>query len=159
MTFTHIDEQGRPAMVDVGDKQVTARVAAARAILDLPPAVAEQLVEGEISSPKGPVFSTAILAGVQAAKKTPDLIPLCHLVPLDDVSVEITPSEDGRELVVDCRAKATHKTGVEMEALTGATMAALTIYDMTKALSRDVVVREVRLMEKSGGKDDFRREG
>ena len=120
--------------------------------------VAEQLVEGEIASPKGPVFSTAILAGIQAAKKTPDLIPLCHVVPLDDVSVEITPSEDGRELVVDCRAKATHKTGVEMEALTGATMAALTIYDMTKALSRDVVVREVRLMEKSGGKDDFRRE-
>ena len=158
MTFTHIDEQGRPAMVDVGDKQVTARVAAARAIVDLPPAVAELLVEGEISSPKGPVFSTAILAGIQAAKKTPDLIPLCHVVPLDDVSVEITPSEDGRELVVDCRAKATHKTGVEMEALTGATMAALTIYDMTKALSRDVVVREVRLMEKSGGKDDFRRE-
>ncbi len=158
MTLTHIDEQGRPAMVDVGDKQVTVRVAAARAILDLPPAVAEQLVEGEIASPKGPVFSTAILAGVQAAKKTPDLIPLCHVVPLDDVSVEITPSEDGRELVVDCRAKATHKTGVEMEALTGATMAALTIYDMTKALSRDVVVREVRLMEKSGGKDDFRRE-
>ena len=158
MTLTHIDEQGRPAMVDVGDKQVTARVAAARAILDLPTVVAEQLVEGEIASPKGPVFSTAILAGIQAAKKTPDLIPLCHVVPLDDVSVEITPSEDGRELVVDCRAKATHKTGVEMEALTGATMAALTIYDMTKALSRDVVVREVRLMEKSGGKDDFRRE-
>lgn len=158
MTFTHIDEQGRPAMVDVGDKQATARVAVARAILDLPPVVAELLVEGEISSPKGPVFSTAILAGVQAAKKTPDLIPLCHVVPLDGVSVEITPSEDGRELTIDCRAKATHKTGVEMEALTGAMMAALTIYDMTKALSREVVVREVRLMEKSGGKDDFRRE-
>lgn len=159
MTFTHLDEQGKPTMVDVGDKQATARVAAARAILDLPPAVAELLDEGEISSAKGPVFSTAILAGIQAAKKTPDLIPLCHVVPLDEVSVKITPSEDGRELVVDCRAKATHKTGVEMEALTGATMAALTIYDMTKALSRDIVVREVRLMEKSGGKDDFRREG
>lgn len=159
MTFTHLDEQGKPTMVDVGDKRPTTRVAAARAILDLPPAVAELLVGGEISSPKGPVFSTAILAGIQAAKKTPDLIPLCHVVPLDDVSVEITPSEDGRELVVDCRAKATHKTGVEMEALTGATMAALTIYDMTKALSREIVVREVRLMEKSGGKDDFRREG
>ena len=101
---------------------------------------------------------TAILAGIQAAKKTPDLIPLCHVVPLDEVSVKITPSEDGRELVVDCRAKATHKTGVEMEALTGATMAALTIYDMTKALSREIVVREVRLMEKSGGKNDFRHE-
>lgn len=159
MTFTHLDEQGKPTMVDVGDKQATARVATARAILDLPPAVAELLDEGEISSTKGPVFSTAILAGIQAAKKTPDLIPLCHVVPLDEVSVKITPSEDGRELVVDCRAKATHKTGVEMEALTGATMAALTIYDMTKALSRDIVVREVRLMEKSGGKEDFRREG
>ena len=158
MTFTHLDEQGKPTMVDVGDKRPTARVATARAILDLPLAVAELLDEGEISSAKGPVFSTAILAGIQAAKKTPDLIPLCHVVPLDEVSVKITPSEDGRELVVDCRAKATHKTGVEMEALTGATMAALTIYDMTKALSRDIVVREVRLMEKSGGKDDFRRE-
>jgi cyclic pyranopterin phosphate synthase len=77
---------------------------------------------------------------------------------LDDVSVEVTPGEDGRELVVICRAKAEHKTGVEMEALTGVTVAALTIYDMTKALSRDVVVREIRLMEKSGGKNDFRRE-
>ena len=158
MTFTHIDKEGRPSMVNVGDKRVTTRAATARAILDLPPSVAQLLIEGEIPSPKGPVFSTAILAGIQAAKKTPDLIPLCHLVPLDEVSVEITPNEDGRKIIVDCRAKATHRTGVEMEALTGATMAALTIYDMTKALSRDVVVREVRLMEKSGGKDDFRRE-
>ncbi len=145
-------------MVDVGDKQTTTRVAVARATLDLPPEVAERLVEGDITTAKGSVFSTAILAGIQAAKKTPQLIPLCHVVPLDDVSVEVTPGEDGRELVVICRAKAEHKTGVEMEALTGATVAALTIYDMTKALSRDVVVREIRLMEKSGGKNDFRRE-
>ena len=145
-------------MVDVGDKQTTTRVAVARATLDLPPEVAERLAEGDITTAKGSVFSTAILAGIQAAKKTPQLIPLCHVVPLDDVSVEVTPGEDGRELVVICRAKAEHKTGVEMEALTGATVAALTIYDMTKALSRDVVVREIRLMEKSGGKNDFRRE-
>ncbi len=145
-------------MVDVGDKQTTTRVAVARATLDLPPEVAERLVEGDITTAKGSVFSTAILAGIQAAKKTPQLIPLCHVVPLDDVSVEVTPGEDGRELVVICRAKAEHKTGVEMEALTGVTVAALTIYDMTKALSRDVVVREIRLMEKSGGKNDFRRE-
>ncbi|MBO94875.1 MAG: cyclic pyranopterin monophosphate synthase MoaC [Opitutales bacterium] len=158
MEFTHIDEKGRPTMVDVGDKQTTTRVAVARATLDLPPEVAERLVEGDITTAKGSVFSTAILAGIQAAKKTPQLIPLCHVVPLDDVSVEVTPGEDGRELVVICRAKAEHKTGVEMEALTGATVAALTIYDMTKALSRDVVVREIRLMEKSGGKNDFRRE-
>ena len=158
MEFTHIDEKGRPTMVDVGDKQTTTRVAVARATLDLPPEVAERLVEGDITTAKGSVFSTAILAGIQAAKKTPQLIPLSHVVPLDDVSVEVTPGEDGRELVVICRAKAEHKTGVEMEALTGATVAALTIYDMTKALSRDVVVREIRLMEKSGGKNDFRRE-
>ena len=157
MKLSHIDEQGRPSMVDVGDKKTTERIAVARATLELPPAVSDLLLDGEISAPKGPVFSTAILAGIQAAKKTSDLIPLCHVIPLDSVTVEVTPSNDGRELVVDCRANAMHKTGVEMEALTGATIAALTIYDMTKALSRDIVIRGVRLIEKSGGKNDFSR--
>ena len=156
MALTHLDEQGRPNMVDIGEKQPTARTAIARAIVTLPPEVARELSSGEISTPKGAVLSTAVLAGIQAAKRTPELIPLCHVVPLDDVSVEITPSEDGRQLVVNCQAKATHKTGVEMEAMTGAAIAALTIYDMTKALSRDIVVQEVRLIEKKGGKNDFK---
>ena len=159
MALTHLDKEGRPAMVDVGDKRSTNRTAVARAVLHLPPEVTKALSKGEIATPKGPVFATASLAGIQAAKKTPDLIPLCHVVPLDDVSVEITPKKNGRELVVNCRARANHKTGVEMEALTGATVAALTIYDMTKALSKDIVVREIRLIEKFGGKSDYRLEG
>ena len=158
MALTHLDKEGRPTMVDVGDKPSTNRTAIARAVLRLPPEVTQALSKGDIATPKGPVFATAVLAGIQAAKKTPDLIPLCHVVPLDDVSVEITPQKDGRELVVNCRTKASHKTGVEMEAITGATVAALTIYDMTKALSRDVVVREIRLIEKRGGKSDYHHE-
>lgn len=144
-------------MVDVGKKPVTFRTALARAIVDLPTEVTEQLVEGEVSTPKGPVFSTAILAGIQAAKKTPNLIPLCHVVPLDEVSVTVTPNQDGSSLAVDCSVKAHHKTGVEMEALTGAVVAALTIYDMTKALSKDIVIADVRLLEKTGGKTDLLR--
>lgn len=144
-------------MVDVGKKSVTFRTAMARAIIDLPAEVTEQLSEGDISTAKGPVFSTAILAGIQAAKKTPDLIPLCHVIPLDDVSVTITPNKDGCSLAVDCSVTANHKTGVEMEALTGAAVAALTIYDMTKALSKDIVISDVRLLEKTGGKNDIHR--
>jgi|TARA_Y100000588_G_scaffold91529_1_gene98848 cyclic pyranopterin phosphate synthase len=158
MALTHLDEDGRPSMVDVGKKEITSRTAHAQAIVDLPEIVSCQLSDDEIHSPKGPVFSTAILAGIQAAKKTPDLIPLCHTVPLNDATICVTPNENARELKVDCKVSACHQTGVEMEALTGATIAALTIYDMTKALSRDVVIRSVRLMEKTGGKQDFRRE-
>ena len=156
MAFTHLDKQGRPTMVDVGAKPLTERMAIARAIVSLPPEVANKLSKGDISTTKGAVFSTAVLAGIQAAKRTPELIPLCHMVPLDDVSVEIKPKDDGRQLVIDCQAKATHKTGVEMEAMIGASITALTIYDMTKALSRDIVVEEVRLIEKKGGKSDFK---
>ena len=158
MTLTHLDEDGRPSMVDVGKKEITARTAHAQVIVDLPEIVSIQLSDAEIHSPKGPVFSTAILAGIQAAKKTPDLIPLCHTVPLNDVTICVTPSKNSRELQVDCRVKACHQTGVEMEALTGAAIAALTIYDMTKALSRNIVIRDVRLMEKTGGKQDFHRD-
>ncbi|MFP6900977.1 MAG: cyclic pyranopterin monophosphate synthase MoaC [Opitutales bacterium] len=157
MSLTHLDEQGLPSMVDIGKKSATFRTAIARAIVDLPIEVSEQLVEGDISTAKGPVFSTAILAGIQAAKKTSDLIPLCHVIPLDEVNVKVTPDKDGRKLAVDCLVKAHHKTGVEMEALTGAVIAALTIYDMTKALSKDIVVEDVRLLEKTGGKNDLLR--
>ena len=155
-SFTHIDEQGNPSMVDVGAKKTTQREARAQTTLSLPAEVSERLQNEEIHTKKGPVFQTAILAGIMAAKKTSDLIPLCHPLPLDTCSVDIEPQGDG-EIIVTCTARTSAKTGVEMEALTGASVAALTIYDMCKAFSHDIVIRETQLMEKSGGKSDFKR--
>jgi cyclic pyranopterin phosphate synthase len=142
-------------MVDVGAKAVTQREAHARSIVVLPEAVLVALDGDEIRSKKGPVFATAIIAGVMAAKKTHDLIPFCHPLGLD--SCDIAIALDGDRAVIDCRCKVTHKTGVEMEALTGASVAALTVYDMCKALSHDIVISETRLMMKTGGKEDFHR--
>lgn len=142
-------------MVDVGGKAVTRRSAHAVAVVALPPAVASLLSGGEILSAKGPVFHTASLAGVMGAKRTAELIPLCHPIRIDDVKVEVEMR--GADVVVHCRVRATDRTGVEMEALAGATVAALTIYDMCKAVSHDIVIREVRLLEKTGGKKDYRR--
>ncbi len=157
--LSHVNSQLQPAMVDVGGKAVTARTAHARAIVHLPAALAALLVDDELMSKKGPVFQTAILAGVMGAKKTSDLIPLCHPLALENCQVEIVPrapAPDGsREVEVHCRASLHGKTGVEMEALTGATVAALTIYDMGKAVSHDIAIREVRLLEKTGGKSDY----
>ena len=144
-------------MVDVGDKAVTSREAHARTVVVLPGEVLAVLDGDEIQSKKGPVFATAIIAGVMAAKKTHDLIPFCHPLGLDNCAVAITM--DGNRAVIDCRCKVTHKTGVEMEALTGASVAALTVYDMCKALSHDIVIAETRLMMKTGGKQDFHRGG
>ena len=155
-SFTHIDEQGNPSMVDVGAKETTQREARAQTTVSLPAEVFERLQNEEIHTKKGPVFQTAILAGIMAAKKTSDLIPLCHPLPLDTCSVDIEPQGDG-EIIVTCTARTSAKTGVEMEALTGASVAALTIYDMCKAFSHDIVIRETKLMEKSGGKSDFKR--
>ena len=155
--LSHVDDRNRPAMVDVGDKAVTAREAHARAVVVLPREVLAALEGDEIQSKKGPVFATAIIAGVMAAKKTHELIPFCHPLGLDNCDVAITM--DGDRAVIDCRCKVTHKTGVEMEALTGASVAALTIYDMCKALSHDIVISETRLMMKTGGKKDFHRDG
>jgi cyclic pyranopterin phosphate synthase len=143
-------------MVDVSDKQETKRAAHAVAVVSLPPEVAAQISGDEIETKKGPVFATAIIAGVMAAKKTHELIPFCHPLGLDSCKIAITM--DGNDAVIDCRCKVTHKTGVEMEALTGASVAALTVYDMLKALSHDMVIRETRLISKSGGKQDFRRD-
>ena len=153
--LSHIDDRNRPTMVDVSDKAATDREAHAQSVVILPDAVLAALEDDEIICKKGPVFSTAIIAGVMAAKKTHELIPFCHPLGLDncDISIAIT----GDRAVIDCRCKITHKTGVEMEALTGASVAALTIYDMCKALSHDIVIGETRLMMKSGGKKDFRR--
>lgn len=156
-TFTHLDASGNPAMVDVGEKSVTRRSARARAIVLLPDVVLAHFETGDIRTKKGSVFQTAIIAGVMAAKRTGELIPLCHPLGLDNCRIEISLNEL-REVVVDCMATITAKTGVEMEALTGASVAALTIYDMCKALSHDIVIREIKLMEKTGGKRDFRRE-
>lgn len=153
--LSHVDDRNRPAMVDVGDKAVTAREAHARSIVVLPEAVLVALDGDEIRSKKGPVFATAIIAGVMAAKKTHELIPFCHPLGLDNCDVAI--ALDGDRAVIDCRCKVTHKTGVEMEALTGASVAALTVYDMCKALSHDIVISETRLMMKTGGKEDFHR--
>ncbi len=155
--FSHLDAAGNPSMVDVGAKPVSRRSARARAIVVLPAAVLEKLEGNELRMPKGPVFQTAIIAGVMAAKRTGDLIPLCHPLGLENCQVEIF-FNDRKEVVVDCTAVLTAKTGVEMEALTGASVAALTIYDMCKALSHDIVIKEIKLMEKTGGKRDFKRD-
>jgi cyclic pyranopterin monophosphate synthase len=156
MTLSHIDRDNRPAMVDVSGKTPTPREAHARSVVEFPAAVAERFVDGDIRTAKGPVFATAIVAGVMAAKKTHDLIPFCHPVGLDDCKISIELDERQRA-VVDCVCKVTHRTGVEMEALTGASIAALTIYDMCKALSHEITIAETRLIAKSGGKKDYRR--
>jgi len=155
--LSHIDSDNRPAMVDVGHKNVTSREAHARSIVVFPADVASRFADGDIRTAKGPVFATAIIAGVMAAKKTHELIPFCHPLGLDNCDIRIELDADKRA-VIDCRCKVTHKTGVEMEALTGASVAALTIYDMCKALSHDIAIVETRLMSKSGGKQDFRRD-
>lgn len=155
--LTHIDDQGRANMVDVSEKAITRRTARARSIVSLPAEVLAQLVNGDIQAPKGPVFQTAILAGIMAAKKTGELIPLCHPLGMDNCHIDIR-LDDNNEVVIDCTASITAKTGIEMEALTGASVAALTIYDMCKAMSHDIVIKEIKLMEKTGGKRDFKRD-
>ncbi|HWK75214.1 MAG TPA: cyclic pyranopterin monophosphate synthase MoaC [Povalibacter sp.] len=151
--FTHIDPQSRPTMVDVGDKAITKRTATAETRVRFPAQVAEALRTQGFSTAKGPVFHTAIIAGVMAAKRTHELIPFCH--PLGIENCKIAIDMDGDEALIRCTVSVTHKTGVEMEALTGASVAALTIYDMCKALSHDMVIAQTRLVEKRGGKSDI----
>jgi cyclic pyranopterin phosphate synthase len=153
-SFTHI-EKNRPHMVDVAEKRNSHRTAMAQAVVVLPQGVADNLVEKDFHLPKGPVFQTAILAGIMAAKKTADLIPLCHTIPIDNVEVDIEMKNNCA--VITSRVKTVGKTGVEMEALTAASVAALTIYDMCKALSHDIAIGSVQLLEKTGGKSDFQR--
>ena len=154
--ITHIDKQGNPTMVDVSEKKVTLRTAKARSIIVLPTEVLTQIAEGELQTKKGPVFNTAIIAGIMAAKKTGDLIPLCHPLGLDNCNINIHINQE-QEVVIDCTASLSAKTGVEMEALVGASIAALTIYDMCKAMSHDIVIKETKLISKTGGKNDFKR--
>lgn len=156
--LSHIDSDNRPTMVDVSHKSATLREAHARAVVAFPESLAIRIANGDIHTAKGPVFATAIVAGVMASKKTHELIPFCHPIGLD--SCKVTIELDGRNrAVVDCVCKVNHRTGVEMEALTGASIAALTIYDMCKALSHEITIAETRLISKTGGKEDYRRDG
>jgi cyclic pyranopterin phosphate synthase len=155
--FTHIDKEGKVAMVHVGEKTATRRTATARSVVNLPPEVLEQLSGNDIITKKGSVFGTAILAGIMAAKKTGELIPLCHTLGLEDCKINISFNQD-QELIIDCTTSITAKTGIEMEALVGVSIAALTVYDMCKALSHDIVIKETKLISKTGGKRDFNRE-
>ena len=155
MKPTHLDAEGAPRMVDVGDKPITARRAVAEASLRMRPEVLAAILDA--GGPKGDVLVVARLAGVAAAKRTAELIPLAHPIPLDVVEVEPATDRDAGTLTFRAEVRATARTGVEMEALTAAAVAALTAYDMAKALQRDIVIERVRLLEKSGGRSgDFR---
>ncbi|MDP2360477.1 MAG: cyclic pyranopterin monophosphate synthase MoaC [bacterium] len=157
--LSHLDPDGRPAMVDVGGKPVTARRALAEGRVRLPAAVAALLRDGELDSPKGPVLHTAILAGTMAAKRTAELIPLCHPLPLERVrlSIQVEAGDEGCAVaLLRCEAALHGRTGVEMEALTGVAVAALTIVDMCKALSHELVIDGIRLLEKEGGRRTVR---
>lgn len=153
--FTHIDATGNPAMVDVSEKKITRRTARAQATVHVGKKIIGAIRNNELITKKGPVFQTSIIAGVMGAKKTADLIPFCHPIGLDDCKISITVKKE--KIVIDATAVVTAKTGVEMEAMTAASIAALTVYDMCKALSHDIVIEEVKLMEKTGGKKDFKR--
>lgn len=141
-------------MVDVSGKDVTARVATAQTKVILPAAVKAVLLEGEIQSKKGPVLQTAIIAGVMAAKKTHELIPFCHPLSIENCKIDIN-IDSNQNLTITCECKVHGKTGIEMEALTGASVAALTVYDMCKALSHEIVISETQLIAKSGGKSTY----
>ena len=144
-------------MVDVSGKDRTRRTAHAQSRVRVADEIVLLVSNDEIASKKGPVFATAIIAGVMAAKRTHELIPFCHPLGLEDCKLAIVV--EGNDVVIDCHCTVQHKTGVEMEALTGASVAALTIYDMLKAVSHDIVIRDTRLMAKTGGKQDYHREG
>ena len=151
--LSHVDEQGQPRMVDVGAKQVSRRTATAESRVRFPATVAAALREQGFATAKGPVFQTAIIGGVMAAKRTHELIPFCHPLGLEQCDIRIVMN-DADEAVIQCTTGVQHKTGVEMEALVGASIAALTIYDMCKALSHDLTIVETRLLAKHGGKRD-----
>ena len=153
MTFTHLDTNLHPSMVDVGDKAPTKRSATAEARVRFPSTVAAALRDSGLRSAKGPIFDTAIVAGIMGAKRTHELIPFCHPLGLENCRIDI--AFEGDTAVIRCAVTVHHKTGVEMEALTGASIAALTVYDMCKALSHGIVIGDIRLLAKTGGKRDY----
>ena len=148
--LTHLDSQGRAQMVDVGDKAISQRVATAEAVVTMLPGTLAMITEGKHK--KGDVFAVARIAGIQAAKKCPDLIPLCHPLMLSSVNVDLEADEANSQVLIKATCKLAGQTGVEMEALTAASVAALTIYDMCKAVDKGMTISQVRLLEKSGGK-------
>jgi len=153
--LTHIDESGGVRMVDVSDKAVTERKAVAVSSVTFPPDVFAILKEGDFQTKKGSLIQTAIIAGIGGVKRTSELIPLCHNIPIEKADVSIVAEEN--VLNISCEVKTTGKTGVEMEALTGASLAALCIYDMCKALSQQMTIGPTYLQEKTGGKNDYRK--
>jgi cyclic pyranopterin phosphate synthase len=156
--LTHLNEQGEARMVDVTSKSVTEREAVAAATVRMAPETLAMIVDGE--HPKGDVLAVARIAGIMAAKKTHELIPLCHALNLTSVKLELTPGDDGCSVDIQARCKLAARTGVEMEALTAVSIAALTLYDMCKAVDRGMVVEQVRLLEKQGGRSGhWRAEG
>jgi cyclic pyranopterin phosphate synthase len=149
--LTHLDPDGHPTMVDVSAKAVTARTATAECLVEFPEDVAATLRADDLKTKKGAVLDTAIIAGTMAVKRTHELIPFCHPLPIDGCRIAIRWRDDASLRIV-CEVKTTHRTGVEMEALTGATVAALTVYDMCKALSHEIVLGPAKLLAKRGGK-------
>jgi cyclic pyranopterin phosphate synthase len=155
--LTHLDETGRARMVDVGDKPVTERRAVARAVVRVSAAAAGKVAAGD--APKGDVIAVARIAGIQAAKRTSELIPLCHPLPLSFVGVDASIDADKGEIALTAEARTVAQTGVEMEALTAASVAALTVYDMVKGIERGAEIASIQLIEKSGGRSGaWRRE-
>ena len=152
--LTHINQDNQAAMVDVSHKLESKRVAIAKSVVILPSPILSKLENDELMSKKGPVFQTAIIAGTMAAKKTGDLIPLCHPIGLESCDISILVVSDER-VEITCQVSVSHKTGVEMEALTGASIAALTIYDMCKAMSHKIEIKYTKLLKKTGGKKDY----
>lgn len=154
MDFTHLDSQQRPTMVDVSGKTITERTAVAECYVHLGEAILTAFAEAGWASKKGPILDTAVIAGTMGAKRTSDLIPFCHPLNLKSVKIEIHPADTAR-LRIEARVKVTDQTGVEMEALTAASVAALTIYDMCKSASKEIRIEGTRLIQKTGGKSDF----
>lgn len=152
--LTHVDKAGRPAMVDVSAKAVTAREAVAECRVRFPAAVAASLRKAGMATAKGAVVDTAIIAGTMAVKRTHELVPFCHPLPIDGCRFDVAWASES-VLRIECGVRTTHRTGVEMEALTGATVAALVVYDMCKALSHAIVIGPAKVLAKRGGKRDF----
>ena len=148
--LSHLDEQGRAHMVDVSGKEVTSRIAIARGTIHMRAATLDLILEDKIE--KGDVFSVARVAGIMAAKKTADLIPMCHPLNITSVKIELSPARDPARVDIEATVRVTGKTGVEMEAMTAVSIAGLTIYDMCKAVDREMTIGEIRLAKKSGGK-------
>ncbi|MDG3584030.1 cyclic pyranopterin monophosphate synthase MoaC [Galbibacter pacificus] len=153
--LSHINKHGEATMVDVSGKDKTERIATASGLVVFPQDVFNQLEEAQFSNKKGSIMQTAVIAGIQAVKKTADLIPLCHQLSLSKINIDIQPIENTLRII--CTVKCNERTGVEMEALTGVSVSTLTIYDMCKALSHDIKITNIQLEKKSGGKSDFNR--